>query len=108
MNVDLSVIALLVAIGVPLLTTFLNRFGGKSDRSDDHILELRKAIADLRENQLMQEIRMKDYMGGQYATKADVQAIEVQLKGFENQLKGLRAIVEPVFRRMYPDAAVPE
>ena len=98
---DLSVIALLVAIGVPLLTTFLNRFGGKSDRSDDHILDLRKAIAELREQQLMQEIRMKDYMGGQYATKSDLQAIETQLKG-------LRSIVEPVFRRMYPDAAVPE
>ena len=105
---DLSLIALLVAIGIPLLTTFLNRFGGKSDRSDDHILDLRKAIAELREQQLMQEIRMKDYMGGQYATKADLQAIEVQMRGFEAQLKGLRAIVEPVFRRMYPDAAVPE
>lgn len=98
---DLSVIALLVAIGVPLLTTFLNRFGGKSDRSDDHILDLRKEIAGLREQQLMHEIRIKDYMGGNYATKSDLQAIETQLKG-------LRAIVEPVFRRMYPDASVPE
>lgn len=98
---DTGNIAIFVAVLMPIVVAAINRFGGKSDRSDEHILDLRKSIADLREAQLMQEIRIKDYMSGQYASKSDLQAIETQLKG-------LRAIIEPVFRRMFPDAAVPE
>lgn len=94
-------ITIIVSVLVAAGTQLLMRVFGKSDRHDEAFGEIRRELSDLKIKQIEQEMRMKDHVGGNFATKQDLQSVA-------HELRSLRSMMEQVFRRMYPDAALPD
>jgi uncharacterized membrane-anchored protein YhcB (DUF1043 family) len=103
------IVGVICAIVGVVLGTFLNRLNSKIDKSDttDRDLELRvaKLENDQKTDQELQWYRMREHVGSEYATRLQVEALSSKM---DNTLGRIERMIVPVFKRLYPDASIPE
>lgn len=103
------IVGLLCVVAGGVLTQFLNRIFSKGDKTDRETEDLKIRVAKLEDSQEtdkeLQWYRMREHVGNEYATRAQVDALSSKL---DNTLGRIERMIVPVFRRMYPDATIPE
>jgi hypothetical protein len=103
------IVGLICVVAGGALTQFLSRLFSKGDKTDNATEDLKIRVAKLEDSQEtekeLQWYRMREHVGSEYATRAQVDALSSKL---DNTLGRIERMIVPVFKRLYPDASVPE
>ena len=92
---------LIIAVAGVLLGQFLSRRMTRGDQGQAERRALEARVSAVEQKLQVQWYEVREHVGQGYATKGDVAAMT-------KEMQRLAHMIEPIFRRMYPDAAVPE
>ena len=103
------IVGVICAVVGVVLGQFLSRVFARGDKADDASRNLELRVAKLEDRHAvdheLQWYRVREQVREEYATKDQIDALSSKV---DDALGRIERMLLPVFKRMYPDAAVPE
>jgi len=99
------IVGVICAVVGVALGQFLSRTFVRGDKTEGDVQQIDRRVTKLENDREVQWYKMREHVGEAYATKPQVDALSDKI---DNSLGRIERMLIPVFKRLYPDAAVPE